>query len=122
MLELNVRGAAELIGTLAIAAAAVADLEAGFSAAAQIIEHAQAAGAPRRTGRLAGAMSMRYTNRNEATLTNPLVYAVPIHWGRPAHNIEANPYVVRAADRTEHMWNKAIEDDAQRQLDKVHGA
>jgi hypothetical protein len=122
MLELSVRGAAELIATLAVAAAAIDDLAEGFEAATRIIDHAQSAGAPRRTGRLAGAMTHRYEGRNSAMLTNPLVYAVPIHWGRPAHSIEANPYVVRAADRTEHMWNKAIEDDAQRTLDAVHGA
>lgn len=122
MLELSVRGAAELTATLALAAAAVADLEAGFTAAASVIEHAQSGTAPRRTGRLAGAMTMRYDGRNSATLTNALVYAVPIHWGRPAHSIEANPYVVRAATQTEHLWNRAIEDDAQRALDRVHGA
>jgi len=122
VLDLTVKGAAELVATLAIAAAAVADLEAGFTAAADIINHASTAGAPRRTGRLAGAMTMKYDGRNSATLTNPLVYAVPIHWGRPAHSIEANPYVVRAATTTEHMWNRAIEDDAQRKLDEVHGA
>ena len=122
MLELNVRGGAELIATLATAATAIGDLAEGFTAAARIIDHAQSAGAPRRTGRLAGAMRTAYDGRNSATLTNPLVYAVPIHWGRPAHSIEANPYAVRAADRTEPMWTKAIEDDAQRTLDRVHGA
>ena len=122
MLELNLKGAAELASTLAIAAAAFEDLQEGFTAAAEIIQRAQSSAAPRRTGRLAGGMQLRYEGRNSAMLTNPLVYAVPIHWGRRAHNIEANPYVIRAADRTETAWNRAIEDDAQRTLNGVRGA
>jgi hypothetical protein len=120
--NLRVVGGDALAASLAVAARDLADMNEGFTRAAQIINGAQRSSAPRRTGRLAGAMTIHYEGSNSAMLTNPLVYAVPIHWGRPAHHIAANPYVMRAADRTEHMWTGALEEDAQRILNGVHGA
>ena len=122
MIDYKVIGAAALAASLAKAARDIANLEAGFTAAADVIEGAQRAGAPRRTGRLAGAMRTTYDGPNLASLTNPLVYAVPIHWGRPAHHIEANPYVIRAARNSEPQWTAAAEKAAQQVCNEVKGA
>ena len=41
-------------------------------------------------------------------------YAGPIHWGWPAHHIEAQPFLSDAAKATEPQWRseymKAVED------------
>lgn len=122
MIRITVKGAKALADSLAVAAKDVANLEGGFSDAGDVIDSAQRSAAPRRTGRLAGAMRTTYDGANVTTLTNPLVYAVPIHWGRPAHHIEANPWAMRAANASEARWTAAIERDAQKTLDGVHGA
>ena len=118
--SIELRGADTLAATCDSAAAHVADMHAASLEAARIIASAGAAEAPKLTGRLAS--SLRATSvRNTGTVTSPLVYAVPIHWGRPAHNIAANPFLMRAADRTETQWSRAYETELQRQADTVRG-
>ena len=61
---------------------------------------------PKRTGRLAGSV------RPGATQTAGIIragkqsvpYAQPIHWGWPARNIPAQPWLVDAAHDTEPQW------------------
>jgi hypothetical protein len=120
--KLRVVGAGRLADTLAKAARDVADLSAGFTEAGRIASTAGASTAPRRTGRLAGAVRSTPDGRNATMITAPVVYAVPIHWGSPAHHIERNPFLMRGADRSEHQWMAAIEADAQRVCDQVEGA
>jgi hypothetical protein len=119
--EVRIVGEARLISTLDGAAKDLADLP-GIEDAAKIITAAGSAGAPRRTGRLAGSLRSARSGPNVAAMTSPLVYAVPIHWGRPAHSIAANPFLIRAADQTQTQWSKAVEHSAQAALDKVQGA
>lgn len=73
--------------------------------------------APRRTGRLAGSFTS-----GKGTITSPLVYAVPIHWGRPAHNIAANRFVYPAWDEGEAEVVAALESAGQKICDQVEGA
>jgi mannose/cellobiose epimerase-like protein (N-acyl-D-glucosamine 2-epimerase family) len=120
-LELKVQGSARLKSTLEKAARDIADMSDGFAEAGRIIDAAGTSGAPRRTGRLASSVRSDRAGRNSSMLTAPVVYAVPIHWGRPAHSIEANPFLMRAADRTEAQWLAALERDAQRICDQVEG-
>jgi len=89
--------------------------------AARIIGAAVPAVAPRRTGRLAGSFGAA-TAGGFGTLTSPVVYAVPIHWGRPAHNIRPNPFVYEARDNSESRYMAAIEHEGQKICDGVHGA
>jgi hypothetical protein len=117
----KVEGEARLASTLDSAASKMGDLP-GIQDAAEIITTAGAAGAPRLTGRLAGSLTSSRSGKNAAQMTSPLVYAVPIHWGRPAHDIAANPFLVRAADQTETRWVGAVEKSAQDVLDRVQGA
>jgi hypothetical protein len=122
--QVKITGGARLAATLDAAAKDIADMPAGYARAGEIVSAAGASGAPRRSGRLASSVG---TVRGEggkatATITSPLVYAVPIHWGRPAHNIEANPFLMRAADRSEAQWLGALEAEAQRICNSVEGA
>ena len=119
--EVRIQGAARLASTLDTAAAKMGDLP-GIADAAGIITSAGRAGAPRLTGRLAGSLASSRSGKNAAQMTSPLVYAVPIHWGRPAHDIAANPFLVRAAEQTETQWVGAVEKSAQDVLDRVQGA
>jgi hypothetical protein len=120
--QLRVVGAKELAASLNKAAREVADLHDGFDEAGRIASAAGQSTAPRRTGRLAGSVRANPEGRNSTVITAPVVYAVPIHWGRPAHHIEANPFLVRGVDRSESQWLAAIEADAQRVCDQVKGA
>ena len=119
--EVRVLGEARLASTLDGAAKKMGDLP-GFSDAAQIINAGAISAAPRLTGRLASSLRSSRSGPNRAQMTSPLVYAVPIHWGRPAHSIAANPFYVRAADSTQSQWSGAVEKSAQKVLDGVHGA
>jgi hypothetical protein len=113
--SVKVVGEERLQATLRQAAKQLGDIDA--TAAAATITAAVPSTAPRRTGRLAGSFTS-----GKGTITSPLVYAVPIHWGRPAHNIEPNPFVYRAADRTEAKWVGDLEKSGQRICDDVEGA
>lgn len=78
---------------------------------------------PRRTGRLAGSI------RPGASRTAGVVraggaripYAGPIHWGWPAHRIEAQPFLVDAAQRTEPTWVEQYMTELDRVLANIAG-
>ena len=118
--SVNVLGSAEFNATMSVAQMQMADLP-GFADAGQELAHAGRNEAPRLTGRLAGSLMVTKEDRGSATVTSPLVYAVPIHWGRPAHNIEANPFLMRAADREQSRIEHALEHSAQSVLNRVRG-
>jgi hypothetical protein len=111
----KVEGMRRLRRELKRAGVDLADLrEVNLSAARTV---AQAAHPPRRTGALAGSV------RPGASRTAGVVraggarvpYAGPIHWGWPARNIEAQPFLVDAAHATEPVWV----DQYFRELDRV---
>lgn len=116
--SVKVEGEANLVRTMERATAELPHLN--TEQAAKIITARSMTTAPRRTGRLAAGTRARRTAAG-ATITNAVVYAVPIHWGRPAHNIEANPWISRAADQSRSEWEHAIEHEAQRVGDTVRG-
>jgi hypothetical protein len=116
----EVRGEAQLARTMARATAQLDHLPS--EPAARIVTAAAQRAAPRRTGRLAASLRAAAGLDGAGTITSPLVYAVPIHWGRPAHNIQADPFIVRAAAATEPEWVRALEPAAQKVCDGVSGA
>jgi hypothetical protein len=111
----TVKGEDRLVATMDRAAKALPEMD--TTEAARVIAARIPATAPRRTGRLAGSF---ISGRD--TITSPLVYAVPIHWGRPAHNIQRDPFVYSAADASESQWTTALETAGQKICDGVHGA
>jgi hypothetical protein len=111
----TVTGEDRLVSTMDRAAKQLPEID--TAEAARIISARIPATAPRRTGRLAGSF---ISGRD--TITSPLVYAVPIHWGRPAHGIERDPFVYPAADQAESQWLGAVEHAGQKICDGVQGA
>lgn len=118
----ELKGADTCAATLATAARKTAEMDEAAREASQIVAAAAANEAPILTGALAGSLRVTTSGRNTGTITSPLVYAVPIHWGRPAHNIAPNPFLLRAADESETEWVHAFEKSLQRNVDAVKGA
>jgi len=118
--EIRVVGESRLVSTLARAEKALAQMD--TTGAAEVIAGAAGTTAPRgRTGRLAGSFGASLQD-GRGTIASDVVYAVPIHWGRPAHNIRRNPFVYPAVQHSEPSWVRALEESGQRICDEVEGA
>lgn len=117
--SLKVVGEDALQSSLARAEKALPDLD-STPAATAIVARIPGS-APRLTGRLAGSFSAT-TQDKRGTITTPTVYAVPVHWGRPAHNITANPFVFRAVTAAESAITEALTSAGQKICDGVRGA
>ena len=82
------------------------DLKDANKRAGSIVAAESARRAPRVSGRLAGSgRASRAAGRASVLFGGARVpYAGPVHWGWPARGIEANPFVVDAAQATESTW------------------
>lgn len=101
----------------------VDDLKAANAAAAATVAAAAAARAPHRTGRLAASVRGNRAVSRATVLAGGarLPYAGPIHYGWPAHGIEAHPFITDAAQATESVWVAAYEQAVTRAVDRVGG-
>lgn len=80
--------------------------------------------APRgKTGRLSGSgRASRAVGRVSVLFGGASVpYAGPVHWGWPAHGIEANPFVPDAAQATEPAWLPAYQTDLEHLAARLDG-
>ena len=117
----TVVGARELRKALKAVEGGLDDLKATHDKIAQIVAPAGRRGAPRRTGRLAGSV------RGSGTKTQAVVraggarlpYGGPIHWGWPARNIGAQPFLTDAGRETEPTWTGIYHDDTQKLIDRA---
>lgn len=119
---IRVEGARQLRSTLRAAGADLDDLKRAHAAASELV--ARAARAPVRSGRLQSTIRAGQT-RTAAIVRagyKSVPYAGPIHWGWPARNIAANPFLTEAAQSTEPQWITQYEQDVERILDQVQGA
>lgn len=83
-----------------------------------VVPRAQA-DAPVRTGRLRASIKAGGTG-SKLYVRSPLPYAGPIHWGWPARNIRANPFIQRAVeDRLDDVVDAM--GDAVEELARRHG-
>lgn len=100
----QVEGARELRRALKAAGVSVQDLKDVNLEVAEIVKAASQP--PRVTGRLAA--SERAAGTQAAAIVRAggarLRYAAPIHWGWPARNIKAQPFISEAAETTEARW------------------
>lgn len=84
---------------------------------------AAGAEAPQLTGALAG--SIRSTGTKTAGIIRAgraaIPYAGPIHWGWPKHNIQANPFLVDGAQRTEPQWLPVYEAHIEAIISDIEG-
>lgn len=85
---------------------------------------AGAADAPTRTGTLAA--SIRPAGTKTAGIVRAgrksVPYAGPIHWGWPAHNIEAQTFLTDAAKSTEAQWVPLYQDRLEKIINTIEGA
>lgn len=102
----------------------VDDLKDANARAARIVATAAAARAPRVSGALAGTLRGNRAAGRASVMAGraSVAYAGPIHWGWPARGIEANPFVVDAAQATEGLWLSGYEADIDDLVDRVKGA
>lgn len=109
--SVTVTGTAELASTLRRAARDLGDMTQANMAAAKVFVAVAQARAPRLTGALAAA-TQPAAEKDAAGFVNALPYFGPIHYGWPARNIEAQPYVDEAVEETEDQWlevyNRAV--------------
>ena len=121
---IQVDGARELRRTLKRAGDDLGDLKDANQRAGQFVANAASQRAPHLTGALAGALR---ASRAAASATVKaggarVPYAGPIHWGWPAHNIQAQPFLSDAATDTEPQWLPMYEADIEKIVDKIEGA
>jgi hypothetical protein len=119
----QVRGAKELRKTLKAAGDSLADLKDVHQAVGNMVVSVARGLAPVQTGALAGSIraTRLATGVGLRAGSGSIRYAGPIHWGWPAHNIAANPFLMNAAQTTETEWVGLYEAELNRILDRVEG-
>lgn len=119
----RILGVDALVRSLKTAADTIDELKDAHKRAGDIVADEAELRAPRRTGALAGSIkAARQAKRARVQAGRAAVpYAGPIHWGWPARNIEAQPFLTDAATATESQWFAAYLEDVQAALDKVKG-
>lgn len=121
--QVEVKGAKELRKQLKSAGDDLKDLKATHKKIAQIVEFDALQLAPVVTGGLVGSI------RASGTQTSAIVragrssvpYAGPIHWGWPARNIEAQPFLVDAQSEKYEDWMHEYTQLVDRALNKISG-
>lgn len=122
--SVRVEGARQLRRTLKRAGDDLGDLKDANKRAGDIVANAASRSAPRRSGALAGSLR---ASRAAASATvrgggARIPYANPIHWGWPARNIKAQPFLSDAATSTQPVWLPAYEADVKRIVNRIEGA
>jgi hypothetical protein len=119
--QVEVRGGKRLRATLRAAGDDLSDLRAAHGQVAVLV--AGLASPPRRSGRLAS--TVRPSGTKTAAIVRAgfaaVLYAGPIHWGWPARNITAQPFLSDAATSSEPIWLPIYFADLERIIDKVEG-
>lgn len=121
--QVEVKGAKELRKQLKAAGDDLGDLKATHKKVAQIVEFDALQLAPVVTGGLVGSI------RASGTQTSAIVragrksvpYAGPIHWGWPARNITAQPFLVDAQEAKYEDWMQEYTQMVDKALNKVAG-
>jgi len=119
----EVRGARELRKTLKQAGDDLGDLKDAHAAVGNMVAATARGMAPRRSGALAGSIRASRAAGSIAIKAGSagIPYAGVIHWGWPAHNIAANPFLSDAATSTETAWVAVYEAELDKIIDRVKG-
>lgn len=107
MAGVQVEGLARMQRTLRRAGQDIGDFKKLHREVGRIVSRAGKATAPRRSGALKRTVRAGATNRAatvRAGNKGGVPYAGVIHWGWPAHNITAQPFLSDAATSTEAQW------------------
>lgn len=119
----EVEGLDNLVRTLKKAGADIDELKDASKKAGDTVIGSAVGRAPRRTGRLAGSMrASRLAKGVRVSVGRATVpYAGAIHWGWPARNISAQPFLTDAAKQTEPTWTRQYLEDIQKICNTVRG-
>ena len=122
-LKAELKGAAQLRRTLKAAGDDLSDLQEAHSKAAAIVEENALGLVPVDTGFLASTIRSSGTKTAGVVRagTRAVPYAGPIHFGWPARNIAANPFIQEAAHLTEPIWGRIFEDAVAKAIDRIKG-
>lgn len=120
----EVHGSRELRRSLKAAGDDLGDLKDAHKLTGDYVANAASGRAPRRSGALAGSLRASRIARGVAVKAGSakVRYAGPIHYGWPAHNIRAQPFVVDAAHATEEHWLGIYADEVERIVGEIKGA
>lgn len=121
--QVRVEGARELEASAHRAADNLGDLSGAHGQAGDYVAQLARGMAPVRSGRLAGSIRAD-SAATAATVTagGPGVpYAGPIHWGWPARNIRAQPFLVDALSAAETSVVNIYGDAVQTTVSTIHG-
>jgi phage gpG-like protein len=117
----TVKGARELRATTLRAASELSRMDTADKRAGAYLAQRAKGMAPRVTGRLAGSIRAGRT-QDAATVTATAVYAGVIHWGWPARNIRAHPFLTDALSAGEPTVATIYMDQVTRIVYTVKGA
>lgn len=121
--QVEVKGAKELRKQLKAAGDDLGDLKATHKKIAEIVEFDALQLAPVVTGGLVG--SIRASGTQTAAIVRAgrksVPYAGPIHWGWPARNITAQPFLVDAQEAKYEDWMSEYTQMVDKALDKIAG-
>lgn len=114
----------QLRATLKRAGIDLADLKNANERAGQTVAQWAGVRAPRRSGALGATVrAARQVGRARVMAGGGAVpYAGPIHWGWPARNITAQPWISESAQQTEPAWVRDYLDEINKVIGKVRGA
>lgn len=120
----EVVGARKLRSTMKRAGQDLSDLKAVHSKVAAFVADKAAARAPRRTGRLAGTVRGNRAAASSRVMAGrqSVPYAKVIHWGWPARNISAQPWIQDTARDTETQWLLMFQAGIDAAIKRVEGA
>jgi hypothetical protein len=118
--RVEVEGADTFARTLHGAADGLDDLDSATRQTGELVRSRAAGRAPKVSGDLARSLYAESTGVM-VSVQSDLVYAPVIHYGWPAHNIRANPFLVPAAVDSQAVWLGYYERDVQSKLNKVRG-
>lgn len=124
MSGVRVEGARHLRRDLKRAGVELDSLKAAHDQAARFVAARASAAAPHRTGNLADTVRGAGTKGRASVRAGyaRVPYGPPIHWGWPARNIAAQPWISDTARATEPHWLLIYRQAVSALLDTIEGA
>jgi hypothetical protein len=122
--QYEVEGLSRFVSTMRRAGAELQDFKDANARAGNVIIGAARSRVPFRSGALAGSMRTARQARRVVVMAGraSVPYAGPIHWGWPARNISANPFLSNAAVESQPRWLTGYDSDLKKIVAKVSGA
>jgi hypothetical protein len=110
---IEVKGLRETVKNLEQAGVSVNDLKDAMRRVGSIVSGRGQSIAPKKSGRLAASTRPTRTKNRARVSTGKasLPYAPVIHWGWKKHNIEANPFLLKALGQTKPQVIAAVDSE-----------